>query len=244
MMTAGQLHKRWRALPFGSLDDVTGGATCLILAPHPDDESLGCGGLIAACCSAGRPPLVAVLTDGSGSHPGSQLYPPAKLIALREAEAMAAVDILGLPADRLSFLRERDTSAPIAGPRFRAVVQKLAHCVSELGCSAILAPWRLDPHGDHQAAARIAEETARLTGIALRAYPVWGWTLGADTTVEEPSVRGWRLDITLHLSAKRRAIAAHASQYGKLITDDPGGFRLPEELLRTFESFCETFLLP
>ena len=70
-LLAGRLHKHWRELPIGTLDDVIGPSAPLILAPHPDDESLGCGGLIAACCAAARPPVVAILTDGSQSHPGS-----------------------------------------------------------------------------------------------------------------------------------------------------------------------------
>ncbi len=56
-------------------------------------------------------------------------------------------------------------------------------------------------------------------------------------------VHGWRLDVTAHLPAKRRAIAAHASQYGRRITDDPRGFQLPTELLRAFDTPWETFLL-
>ncbi len=71
-VTAGDCHRAWRELPEGSLNDIIGGGTCLILAPHPDDESLGCGGLIAACVAAGRSPLVVILTDGAGSHPNSQ----------------------------------------------------------------------------------------------------------------------------------------------------------------------------
>ena len=80
-----------------ALDDIIGGGTCLILAPHPDDESLGCGGLIAACVAAGRPPLVAVLTDGAGSHPNSRTYPPDRLRAVRAQEVRTAVGMLGLP---------------------------------------------------------------------------------------------------------------------------------------------------
>ena len=84
MTTAGNLHRAWRALPEGQLDDIIGSGTCLVLAPHPDDESLGCGGLIAACVAANRPPLVVVLTDGAGSHPGSVAYPPDRLRAARK----------------------------------------------------------------------------------------------------------------------------------------------------------------
>ena len=57
MTTAAAFHRAWRQLPPGRLTDIVGDGTCLILAPHPDDESLGCGGLIAACIAAGRPPL-------------------------------------------------------------------------------------------------------------------------------------------------------------------------------------------
>lgn len=244
VISAALLHERWHALPVGSPDDVIGGGTGLILAPHPDDESLGCAGLIAASCAAARPPVVMILTDGSGSHPSSRLYPPARLTAVREAEAAQAVGILGLPPERLIFLREPDTRAPQAGPQFDTVVRRLIGCVRAFGCSAILAPWRHDPHCDHVAAARIACETARIADIKLVEYPVWGWTLPGDAPVEETSERGWRLDIAAHLAAKRLAIAAHASQYGQLITDDPSGFELPHRLLRVFDEPWETFLLP
>src|ERR1700744_3098512 len=103
MTTAGDFHRTWRALPIGGLDDVIGGGTCLVLAPHPDDESLGCGGLIAACVAAGRMPLVAILTDGVGSHPNSRTYPPDRLREVRTQEVRQAVGFLGLPPDRIVF---------------------------------------------------------------------------------------------------------------------------------------------
>src|ERR1700712_4437889 len=100
MTTAGNVHQGWKALPVGNLSDVIGSGTCLILAPHPDDESLGCGGLIAACVAAGPPPIVVILTDGAGSH-HSPSYPPERLRAVREQEARQAVAHLGLPPDRI-----------------------------------------------------------------------------------------------------------------------------------------------
>jgi LmbE family N-acetylglucosaminyl deacetylase len=215
-----------------------------VLAPHPDDESLGCGGLIAACCAAGRPPAVAILTDGSGSHPGSRAYPPARLAAIRKAEAITAVGHLGLPLERLVVLEERDTQAPRHGPVFDRVVRRLAARLAEFHCDTLLAPWRHDPHGDHEAAALIGQAAARLAGARLLAYPVWGWTLPPDMTVADQTVRGWRLNVGAHMPAKRRAIAAHASQYGALIHDDPSGFELPPELLAIFDQCWETFLLP
>jgi LmbE family N-acetylglucosaminyl deacetylase len=245
MISAGQLRQLWLGLPIGSLGDVIGAGPCLVLAPHPDDESVGCGGLIAACCAGARPPLVVVLTDGSGSHRASRLFPPARLISVREAEVTQAVRILGLPVERLMFLREQDTKAPHAGPAFDAVVRRLADFVRAFGCTTIVAPWRFDPHYDHEAAAKIACETARVTGIRQLAYPIWGWTLcDDDTPVEEKTVRGSRLAVAPYLGAKRRAIRAHASQYGQLITDDPVGFESPTALLRALDEPWETFLSP
>ena len=73
------------------------GRPLLVLAPHPDDESLGCGALLAQAF-AGVGAHVACLTDGAASHPGSRLVPPDQLAAIRRAEVLDAV-------------------APLAGPR-------------------------------------------------------------------------------------------------------------------------------
>jgi len=244
VITAGDLQSAWKALPIGGLDDVIGSGTCLILAPHPDDESLGCGGLIAASVAAGRSPLVVVLTDGAGSHK-SRAFPPERLRAVRAREVCEAVGRLGLAPDRVVFLHEADTRAPHDGLAFDAVVARLVTLIrQEVACTAILAPWRHDPHGDHAAAALAAEAAVLATGISHVAYPVWGWLLPKDDPVADSSAAGFRLDITTFLPAKRAAIAAHASQYGGLITDDPAGFALPSALLAVFDTTYETFIDP
>ncbi len=245
MTIVAHIHDAWRNLPLGCLDDIIGRGTCLILAPHPDDESLGCGGLIAACVAAGRIPLVVLLTDGSGSHPNSRAYPKDRLRSVRAQEARTAVAHLGLPPDRIVFLNEPDTAAPRQGPGFDAVVAKLTALIAEeTDCTTILAPWLHDPHCDHEAASLVAARVAAGAGVRHVAYPVWGWMLSGETVVPAASTRGWRLDIGEFLPAKRRAIRAHQSQYGDLITDDPTGFRLPAELLSVFETPFETFIEP
>lgn len=244
-VTAGDCHRAWRELPEGSLDDVIGEGTCLILAPHPDDESLGCGGLIAACVAAGRSPLVVILTDGAGSHPNSKAFPPARLRARRAQEVRDAVGILGLREDRLVFLDQPDTAAPVDGPGFEGAVATLRALIDEEpSCSAIVAPWRYDPHCDHEAAALLGATVASGAGVKHVAYPVWGWTLMADAVIPKAFVDGFRLDISRFLVAKTAAIQTHQSQYGALITDDPEGFRLPDGLLSVFELPFETFVAP
>jgi LmbE family N-acetylglucosaminyl deacetylase len=230
-----------RALPFRDLGGTIGAGTVLILAPHPDDESLGCGGLIAACCAAGRPPFVLVLTDGAGSHPRSVRHPPALLRATREQEARDAVMALGLPPDRIGFLGLPDTAAPHDGAAFDGAVSAIIGLARRLQCTSIAAPWQHDPHCDHLAAHRMAAAAAAQLHLRHIAYPVWGWTLPPDDALDAV-VAGGRLDIARHLPAKRRAIAAHASQHGKVVTDDPSGFTLPPGLLAVFDAPYEVFL--
>ena len=242
MISAAQAFEAMTALPVAPLHAVTGGEPALILAPHADDESLGCGGLIAAASAAGHPPFVLILTDGTGSHPNSRAYPPSRLKEVREQEASDAVGILGLPPGRLGFLGLRDTAAPMEGDGFDAAVAAILSFVEQTGAASILSPWQHDPHCDHLAAHLMAIAAVARCRMRHLAYPIWGWTLPPDISLPGPVPRGMRLDITDHLAAKRRAIAAHASQYGGLIQDDPDGFQLPSNLLDIFNRPYETFL--
>ena len=243
MIPAEEVLQAMEALPFGTLADITQNRPVLVMAPHADDESLGCGGLIAASCRAGTPPVVLVLTDGTGSHPGSTAFPPARLAQVRQEEAREAVRLLGLPGDRIHFAGQRDTAAPTSGPAFDAAVEDVAALCKASGIGTLLAPWRHDPHCDHEAADLLARAVARKLALRHLSYPVWGWTLPADHPL--PAMPdGLRLDISPDLVAKTQAIMAHRSQYRGLVNDDPTGFTLPAELLLVFERPYETFLIP
>ncbi len=239
---AEKVHGAMAALPLAGLDAIIGTGTALILAPHPDDESLGCGGLIAEACAQGRPPVVVILTDGGMSHPNSRSFPRERLVPLREEETRAAVAQLGLGADRLHFLRAPDGGAPHSGPPMLALAERVARFAREAGASAILTTWERDPHPDHLAANLIAREARRQTGLPLLRYPVWGWTIPPRAWLPKEPIAGMRLGMQRHLEAKRRAIAAHASQYTDLIADDPRGFRLPQTLLSALDQPWEVFL--
>jgi LmbE family N-acetylglucosaminyl deacetylase len=228
-------------LPKAGLQTILQGRKPMILAPHPDDESLGCGGLIAAACAAGTPPLVIILTDGSASHPDSKLFPPHRLAEIREQETLQATRLLGLPGQNLHFFRQPD-SRLAAGGDFEALVRHAATLGEQQGCKLVIGPWHGDPHCDHEATAGIAAAVALRCSWPLLSYPVWGWLRDPDSAFEEPRKTGWRLDISEYLPCKRRAIAAHVSQYGELIPDSPLGFRLPQNLLSIFERPFEVFI--
>ncbi|MEA1831378.1 PIG-L family deacetylase [Methylobacterium durans] len=230
------------ALPFGRLDDLAGAGGLVVVAPHPDDESLGCGGLIAEGLAAGRALRLVVVSDGAGSHPNSRAYPPESLTALRERETVEAASILGLGPEHITFLRLPDGAVPSSGPDAENAARAIAGVAAASAAGGIVVTWRHDPHCDHAASAAIVALARPLCpGLRVHAYPVWGWSLPPDTEIaDEP--RGLRLDVSAHRAAKERAIRAHGSQVTDLIDDDPEGFRLPPEMIARFLGSHEIFL--
>jgi LmbE family N-acetylglucosaminyl deacetylase len=238
---AGTLLRAMRELPLVAPNDLFGEAPVLILAPHPDDESLGCGGLIAECCSSGHPVNILVLTDGAGSHPRSRKYSGSRLATLRAEEARNAADALGLPLDRIDFLGLSDGHAPLRGKALRSTAARIAAFARERDIGTICTTWQHDPHRDHLAAYRLGKLVAEAIGVKLLCYPVWGWTVPENAWLRATPILGGRLDITGHLAAKQRAIACYQSQTTDLIADDPSGFRLSPGVLATFERPFEVF---
>jgi LmbE family N-acetylglucosaminyl deacetylase len=242
VITVAQALDQVRSFPILTVRSAFPDGPVAILAPHPDDESLGCGASIAELCQQGRPPLVVVLTDGTGSHPNSRLFPAARLRALREQETLSATACLGLPPDRLIFLRYRDTAAPREGMALQNAVAHLAKILRNADCKTLLAPWRHDPHCDHEAAATIAALAGRFNGIRVMSYPIWGLTLPPGTLLPDTALAGFQINVAQHTERKRAAIRAHASQYAGIIPDDPDGFQMPPAFIDLFLQGPEVFI--
>jgi LmbE family N-acetylglucosaminyl deacetylase len=242
-LTVGEYLAALTQMPLGSLHDITAGAPFVVLSPHPDDESLGAGGLIAAARAAGQHAEVMVITDGAGSHPKSQAYPAQRLIDLRKSEVEAAGSLLGLAHDRVTYLDLPDTQAPTSGAVFDAAVASIMETCRRSGAASLFVTWDRDPHCDHEAAYRMAEAVKRqMPELRLWAYPIWGWHLDPALPMDRPSPRGLRLDIAAHQAIKHAAIAAHISQMTDLIDDDPEGFRFTDITLAPFLGPFEYFI--
>jgi LmbE family N-acetylglucosaminyl deacetylase len=242
MTTAAEAHASMRSLPFGDAASITAGEQVMILAPHPDDEVLGCAGLILESLRNGLAPFIVIVTDGSGSHPNSERFTSTTIKHLRADEAREAVGRLGLPQSRLHFLECRDTAAPHQGPDFDRAVKTIAGLAAKSGCGVIAAPWQMDPHSDHLAVHKMAAEVARSEGLRHLSYPVWGWTLPADQELGQLQISGSRLEITHLMERKQNALQAHATQLGGVIHDDPTGFVLTEQILAKFLQPFEVYL--
>ncbi len=241
-MRAGDYLAALRNLPLGTVDDLTGRRPFLVLSPHPDDETLGCGGLLAAAANQDVPAHVLILTDGVASHPGSSSYPAARLAALRRDEARRALACLGLPEQRLGFLDLRDAATPAGGPEFDAAVDAIARHAEAVGACRLFVTWGHDPHCDHETASAMAREVASRLGLRLLAYPVWGLHLPPEAQIDEAPPCGMRLDISAQRGRKKRALDCYASQMTDLIDDDPTAFRFTAAQLAPFIDSDEFYI--
>lgn len=230
------------ALPLRSHRLIAGSA--LVVAPHPDDETLGCGGAIALMRSLGYPVRVLVVSDGTLSHPRSLKYPPARLSALRQAETQAALAHLGVKATDITFLQLPDGSIPtVESPDFQAAVARCRAYLAAWMPRAIFLPWRCDPHPDHRATWNLIQTALATMNRSPRIieYPIWDWDPEQRGAVTHQVV-AWRLDIQTVVEQKQTAIAAYRSQTTNLIDDDPEGFQLTPEMLANFARPWEVYL--
>jgi LmbE family N-acetylglucosaminyl deacetylase len=202
-----------------------------IIAPHQDDETLGCGGLIARLAALSLRPRVAYLTDGAASHRGSPTWPRARLAAARRSEALRALSILGVPAADVTFLDWPDASPwPPESRAYAATLHRALQWLSGFGARSLFAPWEGEAHCDHAAAARLALDLAREIALAPRifSYLVWAWRDVCASSWGEAVM--WRLDCEQSIPQRRRALACHRTQTTGLIADAESGFSIPPEL--------------
>ena len=223
------------------------GAT-VVIAPHPDDEALGCGGLLALLHQAGQPTAAVLMSDGTMSHPASiQFSAPARQ-AVREGEFRHALSILGADEAEPLLLHLPDSRVPNqhAEPSFAEAVRRLADFLQQQRAETVLVPWRRDPHPDHRATSQLVQAALAAMAAPPRCleYVVWAWERAApkDLPTAADGVRGFRLDITAGLTQKQRAIAAHRSQVAPgVFTDDPAGFLLSADMLAHFAGPYEVY---
>jgi LmbE family N-acetylglucosaminyl deacetylase len=227
-----------------------GGASALVFAPHPDDEVLGCGGVIALKAQAGARVRVVVMTDGRASH--ATRIDPDELARMRRAEAAEAGRRLGL-AEPYVFLDFPDQRL---ADRHDAACERVAQLIDRFGPAEIYAPSRRDGIADHAETNRVVRRAAARVGrpAVLLEYPLWLWN-GWPWT-RQGTRRTWRdvaeivlacrtrVDVGSVLHRKRAALAAYRSQLERLdgtpawpvLSDVADG-----EFLRRFETGVELF---
>ena len=203
----------------------------LMIAPHPDDETIGAWGLMTRLHRRGAIVRVLVMTDGAASHPDSRSWPRVRLVRERQRETRRAMRAIGIDAGAVTFLGLPDGAS--AGTIVRASLRVARAVASSPKPLLLIAPVADDDHADHRTAAA-AVGAAGGAGIRRLGYRVW--PTGA------PPRRARALVLTAQQRlAKRRAIAGYRTQTGRII-DDPSGFALSPVQIATFSSAREMFV--
>lgn len=200
--------------------DLRGVGAVVVVAPHPDDETLGAGGLVAVAADAGIPVHVLLVTRGEHSHPDSPTTTPEELAPRRSHEFRAALRTLH-PAASATEL-----DVPDGGLREHVDVLRTALEHRLAGAprpTLVVAPWRGDGHRDHRIAGEVAEQVVAATlGTDLLAYPVWAWHWDDPAVPVAPWDRARALPLDADVrDRKARALAAYPSQTEPL-SDAPG----------------------
>ena len=220
-----------------------GDGLTVVFAPHQDDETLGCGGLIARKRYEGLPVHVVFLTDGGGSHLNHPLLSVPEVIAWRRREAHAALRELGVDSRAIHFLDEPDgTLNQISAERAALLGARLVNLLSELRPARVLLPCRRDASSEHNAAFALIMNALRQTSLrpTVWQYPIWSWwnpllmlrhILTASERARLPNA-----DFTV---SKRTAIACYASQIGP--TPPWKEAVIPADLLATLRTDTEYF---
>ncbi|MCY0389059.1 PIG-L family deacetylase [Robbsia sp. Bb-Pol-6] len=253
----GTTEQAWRAWPglaalagIAATELVPPGRRAVILAPHPDDELLGTGGLIGSLLSlpaaeAAADVLVVAVTDGTGSHPDSPLWPAGRLAQVRPAETRDALRILrdGVApcrADETPGRALRVVRAGLPDGGVAAHEEALCHFLrGQLRADDVLfATWRFDGHPDHEAVGRAGARAAAESGATLIEVPVWAWHWATPGDPRLPWDRARRLLLSSSVTqAKRRAVQAYPSQLVKDASTGAPPILPPHVLARVLREF-------
>jgi LmbE family N-acetylglucosaminyl deacetylase len=220
------LHRQMASCRSITADELAESA--VIVAPHQDDEVLGCGGLTLLKRRVGATVDIVFVSDGRNSH--SHLMPAEELARIRRQEALDAAQILGVAQDRLHFLGLPDGSLTAHEATGISLLRPL---LEKLRPRQLFVPCRWDFPPDHLATRAIGlASLAALESASVFEYPVWFWNHWPITTLPMDrhearkfvkhtiSVRaGLRLadfdrvvDISDVLPQKWAALEAHATQ--------------------------------
>jgi LmbE family N-acetylglucosaminyl deacetylase len=204
-------------------------ADVVVVAPHPDDETLGAGGLICAAARSGRRVRIVVCTDGEAASDAPDLG------ARRRSETLAALDVLtGGAGVEVEFLGLPDGGLDVVSAAVADVVAPML-----ASRPLLVAPWSLDGHPDHDAVGRRCAELADgLGAVAVWQYPVWAWHWATPLELAGRRVACLPLELGIRRT-KRRALDAFESQ----ISPSAGPPTLPNAVRAHFRRPYEAYVL-
>ena len=155
-------------------------ADALVVGPHPDDETLRAGGLIALKRAVGATVGIVFVTQGEASHSVCCGTGADDVARARREQAVRAAEYLGLAPSALAWQGLQDSRIPLGGEDgFEAAVHEMADRIERFSPAEVYAPHPHDGWRDHEAASGIVREAVRRCRMAPRPelfyYLVWAW---------------------------------------------------------------------
>ena len=199
----------------------------ILVAPHPDDESLATGGFIAGLISSDVQVQVIAVTDGENAYAA---FPD--LGNIRRCEQEKALQVLGVSPREIVRLGLPDSA--VSGHETE-LVNALSAVVTPQ--THVIAPWLKDFHPDHEACGRAARQVAEDVGAQLTFYFFWTWHRGTPSLLEDLPLRFFQLSRDQQRT-KMQAIRHHQSQ----LVRSSGDPILPDSVLWPVRLPFELFL--
>lgn len=207
----------------------------VVVAPHPDDEVLSCGGALIRHVEAGGEVAIVAVTDGEASHPGDAVLTPARLAQTRRLESQRGLERLGVPTRSIARLGLADGRVAAGSAFLRQVLVGMLR-----PSDVVVTTCRFDGHPDHEATAHSTAMACNKVGCQLLEAPVWMWHWARPGEPQLP----WQRLRALRLGAgtvdgKRHALDAHESQTGRRDDGEPAvlGPNILERARRDVEYF-------
>ena len=205
----------------------------IVIAPHPDDETLGAAGLMTVAAERSIPIEIIAVTEGEVSHPAngidiSELRAQERHNALERLGVRPTIHRLGIPDGSVT------ANAEEVFERFGRILRGGDLCV---------APWPRDGHPDHDACGAAACRSGREVGCSLLQYLVWAWHWATPDSDEIAWAAGRRLTLSWSTRIRKRwSIRAFQSQ--TTLSRVPGRIEpvLPPAVLARFHRPFEIFL--
>ena len=218
----------------------------MIVAPHPDDETLACGGLISLARKQSKCISVVFVTDGGASHRGCCNLSPEILASIRRRLAVQACAILGVEESDMTWLGLSDGEIPdTQHSDFDRACNLMCESFEKINPEAVFAPCVMDGWPDHIATSNIVRAALAMYEklVTLYWYPVW---LFQKTELRFfPKIRQLKvinLDIDEVLNIKREAIKSYIRNVHPTCGNPYVG-KLPPGFVESFENPYEFYFI-
>lgn len=209
----------------------------LVVAPHPDDDIIGCGGSIASHIKQGNHVTVVYVTSGDA---GNLEYPKKTLAALREKEVHAAAKVMGI--HDVQFLRHSDGYVELT----RNTLIELTTLIRAVKPHTVYLPHAEDGHSDHRATYQIVVEAIKRSamnsfqeckGEPHEVQTVLGYEVWSPLSKFE-----YVVNISEHMDLKIRALEEHKSQLASVnYTDAVKALNRYRGVMSGKGDYCECF---